>query len=151
MDKKSRPYTAFTLGNLGFFKCNCMPFRLCNAPYVPKANAELPRRAKPCLLCHLPRWHHFLWMAEEHSLHLWAIINWFREYNLKLKPSKCDFFRKEITYLAHQVLKEGVLPSNSNLKAIAEYASPRTYTEMQAFLGMVGHYQRFIKVFTQIT
>ena len=32
MDEASRQYTAFTVGNLGFFKCNGMPFRLCNVP-----------------------------------------------------------------------------------------------------------------------
>ena len=32
MDEASRQYTAFTVGNLGFFKCNRMPFRLCNVP-----------------------------------------------------------------------------------------------------------------------
>ena len=32
MAKSSKHYTAFTVGNLGFFECNCMPFRLCNAP-----------------------------------------------------------------------------------------------------------------------
>ena len=32
MDESSKQYTAFTTGNLGFFKCNCMPFGLCNAP-----------------------------------------------------------------------------------------------------------------------
>ena len=31
MDEASRQYTAFTVGNLGFFKCNRMPFGLCNA------------------------------------------------------------------------------------------------------------------------
>ena len=31
MDESSKQYTAFTIGNLGFFKCYCMPFRLCNA------------------------------------------------------------------------------------------------------------------------
>ena len=30
MDEVLRQYTAFTVGNLGFFKCNRMPFRLCN-------------------------------------------------------------------------------------------------------------------------
>ena len=30
MDKSSKQYTAFTVGNLGFFKCNCMPFGLYN-------------------------------------------------------------------------------------------------------------------------
>ena len=32
MDKLSKHYTMFTVGNLGFFKCDHMPFRLCNVP-----------------------------------------------------------------------------------------------------------------------
>ena len=32
MDKVSKQYTTFTVGNLGFFECNRMPFGLCNAP-----------------------------------------------------------------------------------------------------------------------
>ena len=32
MEESSKQYTAFTLGTLGFFQCECMPFRLCNAP-----------------------------------------------------------------------------------------------------------------------
>ena len=32
MDKASKQYTAFMLGNLGFFECEQMPFMLCNAP-----------------------------------------------------------------------------------------------------------------------
>ena len=30
MQEALKQYTAFTVGNLGFFKCNCMPFGLCN-------------------------------------------------------------------------------------------------------------------------
>ena len=73
-----------------------------------------------------------------------------REYNLKLKPSKCILFQEEINYLAHQVLKRGVRSSNINVKAITEYAPPQTYTEIRAFLGLVGHYRWFIKSFAQI-
>ena len=62
--------------------------------------------------------------AEEHLHHLCVIFDQFREHNLKLKPSKCSFFRKEITYLAHQVSKDGVQPSSLNLEAIAECAPP---------------------------
>ena len=36
------------------------------------------------------------------------------------------------------------------MKAIAEYAPLKTYTEIRAFLGLVGHYRHFIKGFTQI-
>ena len=37
-----------------------------------------------------------------------------------------------------------------NLKAIAECALPRTYTEIRAFLGLIGHYRQFIRGFTRI-
>ena len=73
-----------------------------------------------------------------------------REYNLKLKPSKCSLFQEEINYLAHQASKEGVWPSNINVKAIAKYAPPQTYTGIRAFLGLVGHYRWFIKGFARI-
>ena len=46
--------------------------------------------------------------------------------------------------------KQGVQPSDTNLKAIAEYALPQTYTKIRAFLGLVGHYRQFIKGFEQI-
>ena len=32
MDVSSKQYTTFTVGNLGFFECDCMPFGLCNVP-----------------------------------------------------------------------------------------------------------------------
>ena len=47
--------------------------------------------------------------------------------------------------MAHRVTKDGVQPSNLNLKAIPECAPPQTYTEVHAFLSLVGHYRRFIK------
>ena len=43
MDKAWKQYTAFTVGNLGFFECECMPFGLCNAP------ATFQRSMQNCL------------------------------------------------------------------------------------------------------
>ena len=48
------------------------------------------------------------------------------------------------------MLKEGVWPSDINMKAITEYVPPQTYTEIRAFLGLMGHYSQFIKGYTQI-
>ena len=48
------------------------------------------------------------------------------------------------------ISKQGVQPSYLNLKAITECTLPQTYTEICAFLGLVGHYQQFIKGFAQI-
>ena len=47
-------------------------------------------------------------------------------------------------------MKDRVHTSNSNLKAIAECTPPQTYTKVHTFLGLVGHYRRFIKGFAHI-
>ena len=149
MDEVLKQYTTFTLGNLGFFKCNWMPFGLCNAP------ATFQQLMQNCMgelnliycLIYLDDLIVFLQMAEEHLHQLCVVFDWLREYNLKLKPSKCSLFKEEINYLAHQVSKQGVQPSNINLKPIAKCVLPQTYTEIRAFLDLVGHYRWFIKGF----
>ena len=50
----------------------------------------------------------FLWTVEEHLHQLLVVFDQLREYNLKLKPAKCNLFKEEINYLAHQVSKQGV-------------------------------------------
>ena len=89
-------------------------------------------------------------MAEEHLHRLHVVFNQFREYNLKLKLSTCSPFKEKINYLDNDVSKEDVQPSNLNLEAITEWAPPQTYTEILAFLSLVGHYQQFIKDFACI-
>ena len=135
------------------FECDCMPFGVCNV------SATFQRLMQNCLrelnltycLIYFNDIFIFLQTAVEHLHHLCIIFNQFREHNLKLKPSKCNFFRNEITYLARQVSKDGVYPSDLNLKAITECALPQTYMEVHTFLGLVGHYRRFIKGFTHHT
>ena len=133
MDEASKQYTAFTVGNLGFFKCDRMPFGLCSAPatfqwLMQNCMGEL--NFIYCLI-YLDDLTMFLQTAEEHLHRLQVVFDHLREYNLKLKPSKCSLFREEINYLAHK-------------------APPQTYTEIRAFLGLVGHYRHFIKGFAQI-
>ena len=152
MEQASKQYTTFMVGNLGFFKCDWMPFGLCNAPatfqwLMQNCMGEL--NLIYCLI-YLDDLIVFLQTAEEHPHWLHVIFDWLREYNLKLKPSKCSLFKEEINFLAHQVSKWGVQPSNTNLKAITECAPPQTYTEIWVFLDLMGHYRQFIKGFVQI-
>ena len=140
MEEAWKQYTTLTVGSLGFFECDHMPFGLCNLP------AKFQRLMENCLgkvnliycLIYLENIIVFSWMAEEHLHRLRVAFDWLREYNLKLKPSKCSLFKEEINYLAHRVSKEGVQPSDLNLKAITECALPRTYMEVCTFLGLVG-------------
>ena len=89
-------------------------------------------------------------MPEEHLQRMRVVFDRLQEHGLKLKPSKCDVFKSEINYLAHQVSQKGVLPSKMNLESIAQCPPPDTYTKVKSFVGLVGHYRRFIKGFAKI-
>ena len=94
MDEALKQYTTFTMGNLGFFKCDRMPFGLCNAPatfqwLMQNCMGEL--NFIYCLI-YLDDLIMFLRMAEEHLHQLCVVFNHLREYNLKLKPLKCSLF-----------------------------------------------------------
>ena len=118
MDEVLKQYTTFPVGNLGFFECDRMPFRLCNVPatfqwLMQNCMGEL--NFIYCLI-YLDDLIVFSQTAEEHLQHLCVLFDCLREYNLKLKPSKCNLFREEINYLAHKVSKAGIQPSNTMWK-----------------------------------
>ena len=58
---------------------------------------------------------------EEHIKCWQAVLKYFRLHELKLKPSKGEFFKEKIEYLGHIVSSKGVWPSRDNLKAITKY------------------------------
>ena len=105
MDEESKQYTAFTLGSMGLYKCESMPFRLCNAP------STFQRLMQNCLgelnltycLIYLDDVIVFSEMPEEHLQRMCVVFDHLQEHGLKLKPSKCDVFKSEINYLAHHV------------------------------------------------
>ena len=59
-------------------------------------------------------------------------------------------FKPKINYLAHHVSQKGLLPLKKNLESIAQCPPPDTYTKVKSFVGLVGHYRRFIKGFAKI-
>ena len=109
------------MGNLGFYECDRMPFRLCNVLatfqwFMQNCMGQL--NFIYCLI-YLDDLIMFSQTAEEHLHQLQVVFDCLREYNLKLKPSKCSLLREEIDYLAHKVSKEGIRPSNVNVRAVA--------------------------------
>ena len=152
MLEKSWQYTAFTVGSLGVYEFLRMPYGLCNAP------ATFQRLMQNCLgelnltyaLVYLDDVIVYSKMEEDHLQRLQAIFERFHEHGLKLKPLKCSFLRKQITFLGHEVSADGMMPGNLNLKGIAEMALPANYTEVRRFLGMTGFFQRFIKNYARI-
>ena len=148
----SRQYTTFTLGSLGFYEFTRMPFGLCNTPTIFQCLMQNTLGELNLTYCvmYLDDMIVLRHSEEEHLERLRIVFECFREFNLKLKPSKCSFFQSEIVYLAHHMSHEGICPSRENVHAIEEFPMPETFTHVCAFCRLVGHYWCFIKGFTHI-
>ena len=147
MAKDSQQYTAFTVGSMGVYEFLRMLYGLYNTL------ATFQRLMQNCLrelnltyaLIYLDDVIVFSGTEEEHLHCLRVVFGRFLEHGLKLKPSKCHFLQDEITFLGHEISADGMRPGTANLKAIAEMASPKTYTEIWHFTSMTGFFQQFIK------
>ena len=110
LDENSVPLTAFMVGPLGFYEFLKMPFSLTNAP------ATFQRLMETCLddlhlnwcIIYLDDVIVFSKTPEEHVERLTAVFEKISKAGLKLKPSKCEFFKTRITYLGHIISKDGI-------------------------------------------
>ena len=71
-----------------------------------------------------------------------------KEANLKLKPSKCFLFRKEVTFLGHLVSEEGIKCDPAKIECVKNWPKPRNVTEIKSFLGFAGYYRKFLLNFS---
>ena len=94
MAPESQQYTAFMVGNLGFYEFTHMPFGLCNVPstFQHLMQNTLGELNLTYCVIYLNDVIVFGCTEEEHLEHLHVVFKRFWEFNLKLKPSKCSFF-----------------------------------------------------------
>jgi len=86
-----------------------------------------------------------------HNERLREVFDRMRKYNLKLQPDKCEFLRKEVSYLGHVIGQTGVRPDEKRIEAVRDYPEPKTTRELKGFLGLAGYYRRFIPNFSKIS
>ena len=151
LTEDSMPKTAFTVPQ-GLYEFVRMPFGLVNAP------ATFQRAMQSCLtglnweiaLCFLDDIIVFSKSFDEHLERLKTVFGRLVRFNLKLKPSKCEFLKQHVKYLGHVVSAEGISTDPAKIKAIQEWESPKTATQVRSFLGLAQYYRRFVKGFSQI-
>ena len=152
LEEESIPLTAFTVGPLGFYECVRMPFGLTNAP------ATFQRLMENCLgdlhlrscIIYLDDIIIYSKTPEEHVHRLEQVFEKLAAAGLKLKPSKCEFFKTEINYLGHVVSQEGIRTDDKKIEAIKNWPRPITNTDVRSFLGFTNYYRRFIHKYSQI-
>jgi transposase InsO family protein len=70
--------------------------------------------------------------------------------DLKLKPSKCSLFRREVEFLGHRVSGEGIKTDPSKCDRVANWPQPKQLEDVRSFLGLAGYYRRFVPNYSHI-
>ena len=152
VEEEHKERTAFTVGPLGFWECNLMPFGLNNAPatfqrLMEQAMGDLHLRK--CLI-YLDDVIIFSKTVDEHLERLQEVFARLKSAGLKLKPSKCNFLQQKVKYLGHIVSADGIATDPDKIAAIKDWRTPQTVEEVRRFLGFTGFYRKFIDGYASI-
>ena len=74
---------------------------------------------------------------EEYLKHIEINFQKLKEAGLKLKESKCDFFKKEIHYLGHLISDKGIYPLPEKLDTICNMPKQRNPKEVKPILAFM--------------
>lgn len=72
------------------------------------------------------------------------ILSKFREVNLKLSPSKCEFGSQEIAFSGHIINADGIRRDVSMVEAIKLLKEPQNKKEVQRQLGLFNYLSRYM-------
>mgnify|MGYP001546096517 CR=1 FL=1 len=133
----------------GLFQWNVMPFGLTNSPATFERlmeNVLTGLQWEECLLfiddTIVPSK-----TFEEGLEKLQHVLQRFREAKLKVKASKCNFFKKKLQFLGHLVSAKGIEVSDEKVQAIKDWPVPRTTKETLSFVGLCSYYRKFCSSF----
>ncbi|GFX23532.1 retrovirus-related Pol polyprotein from transposon 17.6 [Trichonephila clavipes] len=148
---EDREKTAFTSGQ-GLWQFKVMPFGLCNAPATFERLMETVLKGLTFEAC-------LIYLDdviiggrtfEEHLQNIRKVLSKLSDANLKLNPSKCKFFQKEVNYLGHIISAEGVRTDPEKVSAVKNWKRPENLRELRSFLGLCTYYRKFVEGFSNI-
>ena len=153
IEEEHKERTGFTVGALGFWDYQRLPFGLTNSP------ATYQRLMEECLgslnmsicIIYLDDIIIFSKTFEEHLERLDKVLTRLKSCNLKLAPEKCCFFTDKVKFLGHVVSRNGIETDPEKIDKIKDWPTPKTPSDLHSFLTFAGYYRRFIKDYAKIT
>ena len=137
----------------GHYEFNVMLFGLINASatFQSLMNDIFRDMLDVCVVVYLDDILVYSKNDEDHEKHVRQVLQRLREHQLYARSSKCTFFTDIVEYLGHIIGPDGIKPNPALVKAIIEFPQPRTFKELQSFLGLANYYRKFIKNYSNIS
>ena len=150
LGKSSRAKTTFVTP-FGKYEFLMVPFGLAQAPAFFQFLMNKVLKELKFAMTYLDDIIIFSQDGLQHLEHLEIVFSHLREAGLKMKHSKCDFFKSEIHYLGHLISPEGISPLPNKLDSIRHMPVPNSAKEIKQFLGLTGYYRKFVPRFADIS
>jgi len=130
-----------------------MLFGLCNAPatFQRLMDTVLMGLNFEACLAYLDDIIVFSRDLDSHFERLEILFQRLREAQLKLKSSKCQMLRKQVSFLGYTVSQAGVGTDPDKVAAVKEWPVPQNLRQSRVFVGLCQYYRRFVPNFSGIT
>lgn len=151
MDPESRSKTAFVTRS-GLYEWTRMSFGLVNAPSTFQRLMEyvLHNCHWSIAMVYLDDILVYGKTVEETMNNLEEVLLRLEKANLKLKPSKCHLFKKEVLYLGYIIGRGEVKTNPDKIRDIKDFEPPRNDKELRRFLGLTNYYRKFVYSYAEI-
>src|SRR5690606_15674128 len=145
------PKTAFNT-RYGKFEFLVLSFGLSNSPPVFQTmmNSVLRPFLDNFVIVYLDDILVFSKTLEEHKEHIRLVLNALKENKLVVNAKKCEFGRRNITFVGHIVGERGIAVDSAKIDVIRTWPVPSSIHEIRQFLGLCSYYRRFIAGFADI-
>ena len=150
LGKSSRAKTAFVTP-FGKYEFLMVPVGLAQVPAYFQLLMNKVLKGLKFVMTYLDNIIIFSENESQHLEHLETVFSHLREAGLKMKRSKCDFFKSEIHYLGHLISPEGISPLPNKLDCIQHMPVLKNAKEIKQFLGLTGYYRKFVPRFADIS
>lgn len=145
LDNESKEKTAFSTER-GLYQFRVMPQGACGSPatFQNLMNVVLGGIPTRHALAYLDDILVMGTSFDDHLRNLEEVFSRLLDHGLKLSVKKCQLFRESVNYLGHVLTRDGVKPSDHNVKALMSLPIPKTVRDVKRINGLVNYYSRFI-------
>ena len=136
----------------GLFEYVVMPFGLTGAPSTFQAyiNEALSDILDVYCIAYMDDIIIYSDSPEQHLRHVREVLERLHRASLYVKLAKCSFSTEEVDFLGYHISVTGVSMDPSRVQTVTEWPRPKSFRDIQVFIGFCNFYRRFIYEFSRI-